>query len=112
MGRRVQLDFFRGFCCCYNGVGHSFSLYRCGQGIKCWGVKYRGVISKYHCCIEVSGCQSVLVRCKDTGAVVGEFTLLLDFKTLRLNVRQSRTPVSLQGSRGRDFVIRGIEYKV
>jgi hypothetical protein len=52
------------------------------------------------------------VHCKDTGMVVGEFTLLLDFKMLRLNVRQSRTPVSLQESRGRNFVIRGIEYKV
>jgi hypothetical protein len=39
-------------------------------------------------------------------------SLMLDLKTLRLNVRQSRTLVSLQVSGGRDFVIRGIEYKV
>jgi hypothetical protein len=39
---------------------------------------YRGV--------RVSLYQSIGVRCKDTGAVVGETTLLLDFETLRLNV--------------------------
>jgi hypothetical protein len=109
-GWGVQLDSFRGFHCHYNGVSHCFSLYHCGQGIKYRGVKCQSVVSKYCHCIKVSGCQSVLVCCKDTGTVIN--TLLLDFKMLRLIVRQSRTPVSLQESRGKDFVIRGIEYKV
>jgi hypothetical protein len=51
---------------------------------RCRGVKYQGVVSKYCHCIEVSGCQSVSVHCKDTGMVIDEFQLLLDFKTLRL----------------------------
>jgi hypothetical protein len=38
--------------------------------------RYRGV--------RILWCQSIGVRCKDMGMVVGEFQLLLDFKTLRL----------------------------
>jgi hypothetical protein len=55
--------------------------------------------------IRVTRCQSIGMRCKNMGAVICEFTLLLDFKTLRLNVQQSETPVSLQESGGRSFVI-------
>jgi hypothetical protein len=50
----------------------------------------------------------VEVRCKDTGAFVGETTLLLDFRTLRPNVQQSvlecSLPKTIVRSRGRSFV--------
>jgi hypothetical protein len=42
------------------------------------GVKVLGVVeSRFHG-VKVSGC-----ACKDTGMFVGEFTLLLDFKTFK-----------------------------
>jgi hypothetical protein len=50
------------------------------------GVKYRQVkVSRYRL-IRVSWYQGVEVRCKDTGAFVGESTLLLDFETLKQNI--------------------------
>jgi hypothetical protein len=50
------------------------------------GVKYRRVkVSRYRL-IRVLWYQGVGVRCKDTGAFVGESTLLLDFETLKQNV--------------------------
>jgi hypothetical protein len=45
--------------------------------------KYQGV--EYHR-VKVSWYQGVGVRCKDTGTVIGESTLLLDFEMFRLNV--------------------------
>jgi hypothetical protein len=42
---------------------------------------YRSV--KVSFVVKVSWCQSVGVRCKNTGAVVGETTLLLDFRTFK-----------------------------
>jgi hypothetical protein len=70
------------------------SLYWCRyclwcQGFvsRCRGIKYRQSQSlKISVFVRVSWCQGVRVRCKNTGMVVGEFTLLLDFKTLKLNV--------------------------
>jgi hypothetical protein len=58
-------------------------VFRCCR-VKVSRCRFLGV-SKFRC-IRVSWCQSVGVRCKDTGAVVGKTTLLLDFETLRLNV--------------------------
>jgi hypothetical protein len=43
-------------------------------------IEYRGIR------FRVSRCQSIRVCCKDIGMVVCEFTLLLDFEMLRLNI--------------------------
>jgi hypothetical protein len=66
-----------------------------GVGISCvkvssLGVKVSDVIKVSRCQVSLS--QSFVVSrcryalCKDTGMVVGESTLLLDFKTFRQNV--------------------------
>jgi hypothetical protein len=63
--------------------------YRLCQGFvsRCRGVrycqKYQGV--KYRR-VKVLWYQGVGMHCKDTGAFVGESTLLLDFETFRQNV--------------------------
>jgi hypothetical protein len=71
---------------CWYWLCQSF-VSRC-RGIRC-------VVESKSRGIGLSWCQGVGVRCKDTGAFVGETTLLLDFGTLRQNVRQSELKCSL-----------------
>jgi hypothetical protein len=54
-------------------------LSRCQSFI--FGVKVSGVVESRFRGVRVSGC-----TCKDTGAFVGESTLLLDFEMLKKNV--------------------------
>jgi hypothetical protein len=50
---------------------------------QCRGVKYHRVKVSRYWLVKISWCQGVGVCCKDTGAFVGEFTLLLDFETFK-----------------------------
>jgi hypothetical protein len=84
---QCQCRSFQGFCVGIGGV-KVLSL-----GVEVSGVssiikvsRFRFIRVSKFCGISVSWCQGVGVRCRDTGAFVGESTLLLDFETFRQNI--------------------------
>jgi hypothetical protein len=90
----IKLDILRGFCChrgC-NGFGHGFFLLSVLVSVSSLDaevsevIKVSSIVESKFRGISLSWCRGVGVCCKNTGAFVGESTLLLDFKTFKQNV--------------------------
>jgi hypothetical protein len=96
------------------------SLYRCRyhlwcQGFvsQCRGIKYRQSQSlKVSVFVRVSWCQGVRVHCKNMGVIIGEFTLLLDFKRLIENIDSLVFKCVCKKAERERFVYRVNDYKV